>query len=591
MGVLAGASANIALGTIAGMTIFLGLPVAKWRGASEQLKGVLALAAAGVLVFLIIEVGYHAVEIVESSAKSGLLIQTIVQSGVLIVGLLTGLVGLAALEEKRHKEKAAGATPLEIANMIAIGIGLHNFAEGLAIGQSFSGGQATLGLVLVIGFALHNATEGFGIAGPLVGQSISWPTLITLGLIAGAPTTLGALLGGFYINETLALFFLSLAVGSLIYVTRELLRLRFPSLSTTTAMSALALGLLVGIASELFVEVASAHSLVPSIPIESTSIRFGEARVEPGAVEIACGKNICLINETDKGLEIEGHGLIASEAFVPGKGRLVVKIIGQPGCYSLSPEGSLGSTVTVNVLPGEIAPLEDQIQTVAAITVLEGHVRAACDLHIRAVSGNSPHPSLDWQRAGKHAYHPIKELFEATGPKASMVQNLLKKHGLLASFKEKLLAYSQLAANKNVSTKEFTRSYNQLLELTEAARKAVGGQAYKTIYFRKNAALIVLSSAENEYREAVENGAIKVKQAAVPGQDGYLEYQDTRGFLQACRALFIPEYKNMLSHDALEAFSTLLNKEFASVDPVAPNHPTTFETIEALCERIEKGLS
>jgi len=78
---------------------------------------------------------------------------------------------------------------------------------------------------------------------------------------------------------------------------------------------------------------------------------------------------------------------------------------------------------------------------------------------------------------------------------------------------------------------------------------------------------------------------------AVPGKDAYLEYQDSRGFLQACKNLLADDYEKILTPDGREAFANLLDKQFASVDPVDPNHPTPFRVIENLFERIEKGLS
>jgi ZIP family zinc transporter len=592
MGVLAGASSNVLLGAIAGITIFLGLPVARWKNASEQLKGMLALASAGVLLFLIIEVGSHAIETVESTAKTGEILPLLIQSTILILGLFAGLVGLASLEEKRTAQKSEGASPMEIATMIAIGIGLHNFAEGLAIGQSFSGGQVTLGLVLVIGFALHNATEGFGIAGPLVGQEVSWGRLIVLGLIGGAPTALGSMLGGVYVNENLELAFLALAVGSLIYVTRELFKLKFPSLPTTAAMSAVTIGLLVGIATELFVEAAStSRSGLDVMPVESTKIRFQQNSSKPSSIQIARGKSIVLVNQTDRPLEFESHGLIAGEAFVPAKSSLAVKVIGPPGQYVLTPEDHKSSTVRVNVLPGESAALADTIQAIAAITILEGHVRAAHDLHLRALSDQSPDPDIDLKRAGKHAHHPFHELLEEDGPRAQLVQNLLQQHELLAPLKGELQDYCKLAGQKGASASHFDKEYKELLDLVERARSKIGGEAYNTPYLRRAAALLVLGSAENEYKEATEDGQIEVVAPAVPGKDPYLEYQDTRGFLQACRNLLAKDYENTVSPDGRDAFANLLDKQFNALDPVDPMHPTPFRVIERLIERIEKGLS
>src|SRR5258706_5320266 len=119
------------------------------------MRGLLALASAGVLLFLIIEVGYRAMETVEAAAKGGSSRLALHYGLLFVVGLCVGLIGLAWLEQGRLSRKSAGAEALEVATMIAIGIGLHNFAEGLAIGQSFAGGAVTFGTTLVIGFALH----------------------------------------------------------------------------------------------------------------------------------------------------------------------------------------------------------------------------------------------------------------------------------------------------------------------------------------------------------------------------------------------------------------------------------------------------
>lgn len=100
-----------------------------------------------------------------------------------------------------------------LASLIAVGIGLHNFGEGLAIGGSAAKGEITLATLLVIGFALHNATEGFGIVAPLAAADDrpSWGLLALLGLIGGGPTFLGTAVGHQYTSDAVTVAFLTLA--------------------------------------------------------------------------------------------------------------------------------------------------------------------------------------------------------------------------------------------------------------------------------------------------------------------------------------------------------------------------------------------
>jgi zinc transporter, ZIP family len=110
--------------------------------------------------------------------------------------------------------------------LIAIGIGLHNFAEGLAIGQSAAADDLSLAYALIIGFGLHNATEGFGIVGPMAGgmRLPSWRFLALLGVIGGGPTFLGTVIGQAWTSEFVSVAFLMVAAGSILFVINELLR-------------------------------------------------------------------------------------------------------------------------------------------------------------------------------------------------------------------------------------------------------------------------------------------------------------------------------------------------------------------------------
>jgi ZIP family zinc transporter len=111
-----------------------------------------------------------------------------------------------------------------LAAIIAIGIGAHNFAEGLAIGASAASGATALAAGLIIGFALHNATEGFGVAAPLAGKVVpSWGQLLLAGLVAGGPTFVGTVVGYNFSSPTLSVFFLATAIGALVFVTEALI--------------------------------------------------------------------------------------------------------------------------------------------------------------------------------------------------------------------------------------------------------------------------------------------------------------------------------------------------------------------------------
>jgi ZIP family zinc transporter len=132
-----------------------------------------------------------------------------------------GAVDVLSAEELLHNEAAARARALRTGITIAAAIGLHNFAEGLAIGVSASAGDISLATVLIVGFALHNATEGFGIVGPLGDVRPSWKWLGLVGLIGGAPTFLGSMLGYSVTSEPLELAFYAVSGGAILYVIGE----------------------------------------------------------------------------------------------------------------------------------------------------------------------------------------------------------------------------------------------------------------------------------------------------------------------------------------------------------------------------------
>jgi ZIP family zinc transporter len=238
-----------ALGALAGFTIFLSLPFGRLTSLGPRARVALAMFAVGVLAFLFVDVLEHAFEIVEGSVEdyddgTGSLGHAIWLTLLLGAGFTLGSAGLGVFEQRARRRRprppmAGGATAALDVNVasaaavearawalrtgmtVAVAIGLHNFAEGLAIGVSAQAGEIGLATVLIIGFALHNATEGFGIVGPLGDVRPSWRWLLLAGLIGGGPVFLGSMLGYTVTSDPLELLFYALAGGAILYVIGE----------------------------------------------------------------------------------------------------------------------------------------------------------------------------------------------------------------------------------------------------------------------------------------------------------------------------------------------------------------------------------
>jgi ZIP family zinc transporter len=228
------------LGAIAGFTIFLGLPMGRMRAGSAKVRTFLNGISAGILVFLLFDILEHATEPVEEAVADKAWTHLVGVAGVYLAGLAVGLIGLVYVGRvwRRRPPRAsvgpgamavaevdvARSEALRVGMAIATGIGLHNFSEGLAIGQAAHSNEVSLALLLVIGFAMHNATEGFGIIGPLAaaGERASWRWLVAAGLIGGGPTFVGTLIGTAFTSEVVFVAFLALAAGAILYVIGEL---------------------------------------------------------------------------------------------------------------------------------------------------------------------------------------------------------------------------------------------------------------------------------------------------------------------------------------------------------------------------------
>ncbi len=286
---------TLLLGFIAGVTILFGLPIGRLKRPAPRLRMMLNAIAVGILLFLVWDVLSAAWEPIDGALSNfhsgdGGLASAFGYGALFAGGLAAGLLGLVAyerwMERVTHNPDATlvddaandpdpvpassggGGVALKlraapsrgiatwsparrVALLIAVGIGLHNFAEGLAIGQAAASDEIALATLLVVGFALHNATEGFGIVAPLAGEVSaegtyampSWGFLLALGAIGGGPTFIGTAVGHAFTSETLAVVFLSLAAGSILYVVLQLVGVA----ARSRRVDLLAYGVLIGL--------------------------------------------------------------------------------------------------------------------------------------------------------------------------------------------------------------------------------------------------------------------------------------------------------------------------------------------------------
>jgi ZIP family zinc transporter len=298
-----------ALGAIAGLTIFLGLPIGRLRNPAPRLRALLNAVAVGILLFLLWDVLAHAWEPVDAAVGEHRYGPALGDGLVLGAGVAVGLLGLVYFDRWIAARRTPSPAPLvrtpspavarmgdagmlpatigpaasasglldgtaadtvsrpawrrpagQLALLIAVGIGLHNFAEGLAIGNSAASGEIALAVLLIIGFGLHNATEGFGIVAPLAaaGERPSWGYLALLGLIGGGPTFLGTLVGQRFTNDLVSIAFLALAAGSILYVVIELLAVGRRMAAKEITTWGIVIGLLLGFATDAIVTAAGA---------------------------------------------------------------------------------------------------------------------------------------------------------------------------------------------------------------------------------------------------------------------------------------------------------------------------------------------
>ena len=183
------------------------------RQASRAWLAAFMALTAGLLAFLGVEA------LSEAFALQGALPSALGGSGLVLLGVALSFLGMTALAGRLSR--GGNAAGLALALLVAIGIGVHNLGEGLAIGASFAVGELQLGTFLIVGFMIHNVTEGLGIAAPVARSRVTVLALAGLALVAGAPAILGAWVGGYTSSDVLGVLFFAIAAGAAFQVVVE----------------------------------------------------------------------------------------------------------------------------------------------------------------------------------------------------------------------------------------------------------------------------------------------------------------------------------------------------------------------------------
>ena len=218
----------------------------------NKYKFFLALTV-GLLLFLGISATEEAIKI-SAENLSDVFNGALLVATVAIVSFLALNYAGEKLKERAGASKLAG--PIAIALMIAIGIGLHNFGEGLAIGAAIVLGEAALGAFLIVGFAIHNTTEGFAIAAPMARTKLMIGRLAAMGMIAGVPAIFGAWVGGFVYSPFAAVIFLAIGAGAIfqvIVLIMKWIQNEEGKLSNSSVLAGIAVGMMIMYATSILV--------------------------------------------------------------------------------------------------------------------------------------------------------------------------------------------------------------------------------------------------------------------------------------------------------------------------------------------------
>lgn len=367
---------------VAGALVLPGLLLGRWQRMPAVLQTALAPLAAGILVWLMIDLGGRSLETVVVAFKAGSAHSGLISLSLVLLGLGVGRFVLGGRPAARtgHGDDPAA----DLALITALGIGVQNLGRGMALGQGGAGGAVEVGAALAAVGAFANVAGGVAIAGSLRGETARWSRLGLLALVSGAPAVLGTLAGGVGARGPLGLLCSALAMGVLLTAVQRLLQLT-AELAPLRSLAALAVGVLLGPAlvspaMKTVVGAVLAGPVTVAASDKRVEVKIAGGRFVPATLAIPAGAALIVKNEDAKTYTLEGAGILYGDVPIEPNSTRTVTPMGEPGAYTIIVEEVPHMGLPVRVSGGSTQPAVE-MDTVARAFALDRQPVVFSDAH------------------------------------------------------------------------------------------------------------------------------------------------------------------------------------------------------------------